>query len=299
MTLLRSTARFLLRNLRPRRLLSRLYLKRGVNLLAAAAARACFAATRSRVEFCFSPEITVVIRGVSLQYDLWSSGNILGMDGGGPWEENDVRFVLSRLAPGSVFYDVGANIGWYALNLAVHRRGVRIVCFEPFADALEKNLALNGVADALIFRVALGDREGWVAMTADDKATNHVIEGRGHGVQIPLRTLDGLVAEYGLPPPNVLKIDVEGYEFRALKGAEDLLRRHRPLILCEITELHRRYGISRESLLEYLRGLGYRACEVDRKLSVRTMTWDEVRNVTRPPGICKNWVFSHAQASNA
>jgi FkbM family methyltransferase len=142
-----------------------------------------------------------------------------------------------------VFYDVGANIGAYSLVAWAHSGGrTQVVAFEPGLSTfpqLCRNLLLNGCGDAVVpLNVALSDVSGLrhfrygtlmsgaaahVGLEEDDGSRQHA--GRALFAQ-PLRVyaLDDAIELFRLPPPNHLKIDVDGHELAVLRGAERTLR---------------------------------------------------------------------------
>src|SRR5690606_9171674 len=66
-----------------------------------------------------------------------------------------------------------------------------------------------------------------------------------------------------LPPPDWIKIDIEGLELPALRGAEALIREARPTIICEINHLSGRFGTDISDFLAYMRSLGYEVHRLD------------------------------------
>jgi FkbM family methyltransferase len=189
------------------------------------------------------------------------------MDADGPWEPSDTAFVVERLSHGGVFYDIGANVGWYSLNVAL-RTPASVVCFEPQPERLVKNLTLNSVTSR-VFSVALGATNGTVRMTREHKAANYI--SKAGAIEVSLKTLDSLVREEALDPPTLIKVDVEGFEYEVLKGAVQTLLEHKPLILCEVNGLgESRFGVRDRTLVEFLSDLGYERTE----------------------SVCSNWVFA-------
>lgn len=158
------------------------------------------------------------------------------------------------IRPGDVVYDIGANLGLYARFMVQAFGASRVVAFEPMRGNLgdlEANLRLGGVADRVrVFPMALADREGEELLQTDDVASgaavlDRVTKGdacesrRNYGM--PARTervrvvpLDALVARESLPPPSVMKIDVEGAEGLVLRGAKETILRHRPRLVIEL-----------------------------------------------------------------
>lgn len=193
-----------------------------------------------------------------------------------PLESEGFPFAMLRrfVRPGAVVYDCGANLGLYARYLTASLGAGRVVAFEPMPDNqtfLAANLALGGIADRVtVLPVALSDEDGMAEFQVDDMQTTSgtlskvtgggASEGRRNlelpplTTRVPCRRLDTAVAEHGLPPPDVIKIDVEGAEGLLLRGAANLLRDHSPRLL---VELHGA-AVARE-VVTLLDGLGY-AC---------------------------------------
>jgi FkbM family methyltransferase len=151
------------------------------------------------------------------------------------WEEHIIEVLEEHVRPGSVAIDVGAHIGTHTLTLArlVGPSG-RVYAFEPVRKTyreLRRNLELNGVTNVVALRYALGRGAPSVI------EMNPIHEGEeggtsvGHGGdRVELRTLDS----FGFEGVSLVKIDVEGFELPVLDGAEDTIRRNRPVLVVEI-----------------------------------------------------------------
>lgn len=163
---------------------------------------------------------------------------IVGSGVNGYWlgsYEWDKRATFERVVrPGNVVFDVGANVGFYTL-LASELVGPagRVFAFEPLprnAGYLGAHLSLNHAANATMVQAAVWHRSGKVRF---DFGVDHS-QGRAtesSGIEVDAVTLDDFVGRNSLPPPNVIKIDIEGGEFDALRGATKVLTRGRPVIL--------------------------------------------------------------------
>jgi FkbM family methyltransferase len=158
------------------------------------------------------------------------------------------RAILSRLGPGSVFLDIGANVGYY--SLMAHRRvgpGGRVLSFEPNPPTLAKlrrNIALSGAEGIEVFDVALSDRDEEVSIFCPTDAAQH-----SHGeaslrrqgwsdydrAEVHATRLDDALPG-DLDRLDFVKIDVEGAELLAFRGAEKTIKRFRPVILMELNQ---------------------------------------------------------------
>jgi FkbM family methyltransferase len=148
------------------------------------------------------------------------TGNIYA----GLHEFADMAFVLHFLRPGDLFGDVGANIGSYTV-LASGVVGCRTVAFEPdptTAVALERNIGLNNIADRVDVRVsAVGEKNGEARLSIGLDTQNHIVTGAdATGRSVPMQTLDRAFSDR---IPILIKIDIEGYEAEALRGADVVL----------------------------------------------------------------------------
>ncbi len=167
-----------------------------------------------------------------------------------PWVMEDsppVSWMLDRVSPEDVVYDIGANRGYFTLALLSNVPGVRLFAFEPNPEVMLKlvaNLELNkdkGCARPVEY--ALGVEEGSATLNiarADSASSISAIhaENRGNGVksvvEIQVKQLDKLVFEEQFPAPQHIKIDTEGFEAPILLGAKETIRRHRPFVYAEV-----------------------------------------------------------------
>lgn len=161
-----------------------------------------------------------------------------------------LRLAAELVVPGSVVWDVGANVGLFAFA-AAHRAGPtgRILAVEAddwLAALVRRSAAAAGpvYAPVDVLAAAVADRPGiadlWIAERG--RAGNHLRNvpgstqtgGRRESRKVVTVTLDGLLD--GFPAPALVKIDVEGAEALCLQGAGRLLSEVRPAVVCEVTE---------------------------------------------------------------
>lgn len=161
----------------------------------------------------------------------------------GTYEAETCRFLASVLPPEAVCYDIGANLGYHALIMARAAPRGHVFAFEPLPQVcavLRRNLEINRVGHVTIVPKVVARQPGTVTLAKTveiDQATLTFDPAASHGNRIEMvpceaTTLDAFVRE-GNPPPTFLKIDVEGAETEVLAGAVEVLRVHRPMILCE------------------------------------------------------------------
>ncbi|HEX5053479.1 MAG TPA: FkbM family methyltransferase [Planctomycetota bacterium] len=183
--------------------------------------------------------------------------------------ENEVGYACARLcAPDGVVADVGGNIGTTTLSFAACVPNGRVHVFEPSRDMLSilrRNLELSGLRNVTVHDFGLADapsRGHLQVATAGNPGSAYFVDDAEHGAaseadEIEVKRLDDVLA--GAARLDFVKIDVEGYELRVLRGASALLARHRPAVLFEVNEAAlRRAGASGREVCDFLLGRGYR-----------------------------------------
>lgn len=140
-----------------------------------------------------------------------------------------VRFWQRHLRPGSVFFDVGANIGLYTVS-ASNRIGAAgsTVAFEAHPRIfafLERNVARNCRHPVVVENLAVGAETGStrIAYNASNPGQSRVARGAQAGDAVGMVTLDDYCASRGIGAIDYLKIDVEGYETHVLRGARAIV----------------------------------------------------------------------------
>lgn len=172
--------------------------------------------------------------------------------------ERDVQgFLAAHLRPGGVFYDLGANVGYFTLM------GARLVgpaghvrAYEPLphnAQLLQANIDRNGLTHVVAVDAAVAGEDG-VATLREGPTGQDGALGADGTIHVRVVSLDAEV-ERGAPPPTLVKLDIEGAELAALQGASITLDAHRPVVLCE---LHQQpYDLDQHPVAALLRGHGY------------------------------------------
>jgi FkbM family methyltransferase len=173
----------------------------------------------------------------------------------GEWEPATVGYIVGQVQRGNVILDVGANIGLVAIPVALATRAA-VHGFEPDpvnARRLHENLALNPDADVHVVEAAVSDEVGTVALGAGQGMLRRIESKPG---DTPATTVDAYAAD--LLRVDLIKLDVEGHEPKALAGAHETLARWSPIVVCEVEDEHlRRCGSSARELLHAFAALGY------------------------------------------
>lgn len=154
----------------------------------------------------------------------------------GSYEAKKQLALAAVLKAGDVFYDIGANVGFYSL-LGSRRVGKdgRVVAFEPLPqnlNVLRRHLSLNHLSNVTAINSAVSDRRGTAQFSVTDPSSSH-LSPTGN-LRVAVTTLDSVAEEYGLRPPQVVKVDVEGAEIDLIRGGLRCLVQSRPILFIAI-----------------------------------------------------------------
>lgn len=163
----------------------------------------------------------------------------------GTYEADLQRAIQDWVRAGMTVYDLGANVGYVSMLLgrAVGAEG-KVLAFEPLPANLERllaNIDLNLDAPVRVVSKAAADKSGELVFqvhASDDMGKLEGSAGRSgeYSESIPVEAvaLDDFVYRQGGPPPDLVKIDIEGGEGLALAGMAHLLKEERPLLFIEV-----------------------------------------------------------------
>jgi FkbM family methyltransferase len=188
--------------------------------------------------------------------------------------ENDGTFcraLVDRVAggPGTVV-DAGANVGRISVAIARARPEATVVAFEPEPSTARRaaaTIALNRATNVRLFQAAVADRDGEIGFfsAGEDSlsASAYKVNERSswtREVNVPCHTLDSLAKARIIDRVVLLKLDVEGAELAAVRGAAELIARDRPTVVFEYhAEIAPKVGWSAEEVTaEFARAKGYR-----------------------------------------
>lgn len=186
----------------------------------------------------------------------------------GAYEQDELEAMRSLVSERSaVALDIGANVGHHTLYMASFCAQVH--AFEPYenvASAIDDKIQRNGLRHVQVHRVGLSDQEqvldyfapqGVNTGTGTFVATHETQNNRLVG-QLRVVKADDYFQALQLERVDLVKIDVEGFELSVLRGMPETLRRHRPIVMLELSDEARQSLPSLEALMA-LFPAGYRA----------------------------------------
>lgn len=203
--------------------------------------------------------------------------------------EPETPYLADLLSGSPTCLHVGASDGRHSYVMTQVAPKARIYAFEPSAfafEVLKVTTAWHGIGDRVTpVHAAVADKPGelllvtpkktsgrmgrayaYVAETAPQGPVRPDLQDQGMDLQpTPVITLDGFCAERGVDKVDFIRMDIEGAELRALRGALQILDRDRPHVLIEIHPpmLEARFGGTGEAVLEIFLSRGYRMFALD------------------------------------
>lgn len=218
----------------------------------------------------------------------------------GAYEREARDIFRAVLPPGGVALDIGANVGYHTLLLAsLVGPGGRVLAAEANASVRERlsaNLRLNRFSQVEVVPFAVGNSDGTVEFfgpAADDadSGNGYVLANEApeqpqrRGMKIEARRLDTIMAEARLERLDLLKIDVEGFEWPVLQGGEKAIAEFRPHIVFEYnTEYAWRGGGNPDVIAEFFRRHGYQFYTIRRN-------WSEAVEPGKWPSCADIWAI--------
>jgi FkbM family methyltransferase len=160
------------------------------------------------------------------------------------------------IRPGSVVYDVGAHAGYHSLLCALLAGPTgQGFAFEPHPlnrQSIQRQIAVNPDLNLTLLPYALSDSCTDVYLNCDKGRSQSFLSAAGEFV-VAAKTIDHLVETESVPPPYLMKVDVEGHEVKALAGGIKTIEKYHPIILCDPNDDTTAVAVS-----DLLSPLGYR-----------------------------------------
>jgi FkbM family methyltransferase len=191
------------------------------------------------------------------------------------YEPRVLEYVHRQLKPGAIVLDIGAHIGLTSILAARWcSPGGHVYAFEPTQktrSVLEQHLSLNRVSETVtVVPLAVSDQCGTATFYSSDDnpeatlSTSHSrLPSNAAGQTVEVTTVDAFCDSRKLNP-TLIKIDIEGFELHALRGARQTLSRCNPSLIIEFHPMNwPEIGFTKQSAMEEVAALGYRAVALE------------------------------------
>ena len=179
------------------------------------------------------------------------------------YEPTVTQKFLAIMKEGDVIFTVGAWIGYYVLLAA--GKANHIVAIEPDeknCQRIRRNVELNGFSNVTVLNIAAGDKSSYARLLQGPGSSMHKVyevNCNQIGKTIKTEPLDDIISNLGIKEINIMIMDIEGYEYFALKGLGNALRSHIVKnVICEIhPSILLEHGISKNGVLDLFHEYGY------------------------------------------
>ena len=212
--------------------------------------------------------ITVTVEGIPIRFltkDFASKEFFCARCHDGRLIEEHVSLALAKdVKSASVFFDIGAHLGWFTCLVGKLAPNCKVIAFEmngASCRTLKKNIRANSLTKVDIVQAAVSSTHGKLTYLAKSRQadasilTQHTKCDRSKNQRVRQTTsvvLDELVENRAIYP-DIVKIDTEGSEMWVLKGMEALVKRSRPILYLEVHPHHiSNFGSTVEDVLEWL-----------------------------------------------
>lgn len=184
------------------------------------------------------------------------------------YEKIEADLIFSLIEPHMVFFDVGANIGWYSLNVAMKDSTIKVYAFEPIPDTyqlLKKNVMLNNVKNINLFNIGFSDKNESLTFycapfsSASASARNITEHPESKQIISQAEKMDDFFTKYDLEKLDFVKCDVEGAELLVYRGGLETLKKYHPIVFTEmLRKWSKKFGYNPNDIIELFTDLGYR-----------------------------------------
>ena len=183
------------------------------------------------------------------------------------YEKNDSKMIDLLVEDNANIFDIGANMGWYSINMGLSRRGAQIHCFEPIPHTyayLQQNLKLNAVPNVKAhnfgFSNCSGEFDFYFYGEGSGNASSVNVSNRDdvEVFKCKVQTLDEFIAQEKTSI-DFIKCDVEGAELMVFQGGLQTIKRNQPIIFSEILrKWSAKFNYNPNEIFDLLKSLNYR-----------------------------------------
>ena len=208
--------------------------------------------------------------------------------------EKELKLLRRLIKTGDTVLDIGANIGsyTYALSSAVGNSG-KVFAFEPLPDNLQILFFIKNflrLSNTTVIPEALSDMQGKMSLSVPiidgmkkNTRAHLVYEHSSSSITAKVTTLSEIADRYKLNHIDFIKCDAEGAEKMVIAGGECIIKKCAPIILCELGEASKNYGLNDSEVFNYIKKL----CDYD----VYVFVNDELKPVDEFKKEYNNYVY--------
>lgn len=182
------------------------------------------------------------------------------------FEKNDFPILLQLIDQNSIFFDIGANIGWVAINVAKMKKNTKVYAFEPVQKSftyLKENIKINNITNIKSYHFGFSNEEKEILFYYNPKdsssasAANLIKSKDVKRVTCKLKKLDDFIKTNRVKV-TIIKCDVEGAELFVFKGGIQSLKKYKPIIFVEmLRKWTAKFNYTPNDTIRLLKNIGY------------------------------------------
>lgn len=181
------------------------------------------------------------------------------------------EILYNSIKDGMYVLDIGTNMGETLLNFARLNPSGKNYGFEPVPFLFEKakkNIDLNAFRNIYLNNLAISDQKGSLFFELPPNrnfgSINMSLEPTPNSREVKAVTIDDFIEFHQISKVDFIKIDVEGFEYKVLRGAVKSIQKFKPLLFIElIDEYLKKKGSSASQLVQFVSSLGYNVFDAD------------------------------------
>lgn len=189
----------------------------------------------------------------------------------GSYEEEELK-IFNRIAEwiskrNGIFFDIGANLGWYTLNICKQYGNITAYAFEPAKNtfqAMQRNLGLNGINNCLPCNLGFSAEKSKAIFyfNSEESGASSLRNLRGNDktyeMQCDFVKMDDYIKENNVSGVDFIKCDVEGAELLVYQGGIESIRQYKPVIFSEmLRKWSAKFNYHPNDIIKLLGDVGY------------------------------------------
>lgn len=201
------------------------------------------------------------------------------------YEKSDADMIFNLIEPQMIFFDIGANIGWYSINVAKRDSTIQVYAFEPIPvtyNILKNNVSLNKTDNVYLYNMGFSETNQELVFYFDPlqsgNASARNLNSHDNIQKIISKTekLDDFFINNSLNKIDFVKCDVEGAELLVFRGGIETIRKHQPIIFTEmLRKWSQKFDYHPNEIIELFSEIGYRCFNAKNNKLVEFFRMDE------------------------
>lgn len=214
------------------------------------------------------------------------------------YEPKDSEIIYRLVKDGDTIFDIGANIGWYSIHLAMKLNSSKIYSFEPIPSTfnqLKLNVKLNGCENIVLNNLALTDKKQKLSFfyspnnTVASSSRNIMENDEAQLIECDANTIDEYIIENNITSLDFIKCDVEGAEYFVYKGGIKIFEKFKPIIFTEmLRKWAAKFDYHPNDIVKLFTDIGYKCFIIINDIL------SEIKEITEAT-IETNFVFLHSE----